>query len=429
MKNIMVVGSALMLLSTSAFASKARLQSLGEDKDGSYYISDYRNVYINPAELNTFGNKFFVEWGGTGTNLGSASLDQDSTPKAQGGVFHEMSNGLKLGVILGDETDVAALTRMLASNGAANALGFMQTADNVVDLFLAGKGSVNWGANLLYTSSKKETTGARYDQHAYALRAGASQGAWNASMLLALGAKAEAPDNANASTYKGKFGFRLGGGYDVSAQNKAFASYESYSWTQDNAATSERDGSFNKAIVGIGHTKKITESSTLFAKLQGDLTNIKLATSAGNTAEAKITRMSVPVTFGFEHSATEWLTVRGSVVENLYGTVKDEGLTTNFGTVNLGTISSGAATAGEFLRYLASARYGSSTTGNGGKKTLANSTTVNAGMTLKFGKIEIDGNIGATGSNRGTGDVASNTNAGVLSLDNLESRVGLTYNF
>jgi hypothetical protein len=37
MKNILLVGSALMMLSTSAFASKARLMSLGEDKDGSYY--------------------------------------------------------------------------------------------------------------------------------------------------------------------------------------------------------------------------------------------------------------------------------------------------------------------------------------------------------------------------------------------------------
>lgn len=429
MKKIITVGSAIMLLSTSAFASKSRLQALGEDKDGSYFISDFRNIYINPAELNSMGNKVVLEWGGNGTTLGGATLDGDDKTKAQGGVVYGLSNGMKLGVVLGDETDVAALTRMLASNGGANANGFMQTADNVVDVFLAGQSSVNWGVNFLYSASKDETTGNnKHDQNAYAVRLGASKDAWNAHMLLALGAKSNDSNDTNAPTYKGKFGMRVGGGYDISAETKAFGMYESYSWKQDNATTSEREGSFNKGIIGVGHTQKVSDSAKVYAKLQGDLTNIKLATSTGNTTEAKITRMSVPVSVGFEHQALEWLVIRGSVVQNLFGTVKDSGLTNNFGTVNMTTIGSGAATAGEWLRYLANARYGSSTTGNGGKKTIASSTAVNAGMTMKFGAVEIDGNIGSTAASR-AGTVGSNTNKGTLSFDNLESRVGMTYNF
>lgn len=417
MKNIMIVGSAVMLLSTSAFASKSRLQSLGEDKDGSYFISDYRNVYLNPAELNTFSNKVMLEWGGTGSALSAnTTLDTDEKPKAQGGMFYELSNGMKAGIILGDETDVAALTRILSSNGSAS---FMQTADNVLDLFLAGKGSVNWGANLLYTSSKSETTAARYEQSAYALRLGANQGAWNAGMLLALGAKADAPDISLAPTYKGKLGIRVNGGYELSAENKIFGMYETYAWKQANTGLAEREGSFNKAIAGIGHTKKVSETSTLFAKLQGELVNVKLA-AVSSTVEATINRLAFPVTIGFEHASTDWLTLRGSIVQNLYGTVKDAGLTANFAAAN-----------GPTIRTVANQKYGSSTSGNGGKKTLANSTLVNAGMTLKFGKLELDGNIGTTGSDRGTGTLGSTatTNVGVLSLDNLESRVGMTYNF
>lgn len=424
MKKIMIVGCALMLLSTSAFATKARLQALGEDKDGSYFISDYRNIYLNPAELNSMGNKAIFEWGNTGGTLGAvsrSSLDLDNATKAQGGVLYGLSNGLKVGAILGDETDVAALTRILASNGGAVNEG-LQSADNVVDLFVAGKAAVNWGANVLYTSSKSDTTGARYKQHSYAIRTGMSQDAWDLGLLLAIGAKAEAPDFTVAPVYKGKFGARLNGGYDLSPENKTFAMYENYSWDQTNNTTATRKGGFSKGLLGFGHTKKVSNNSAMFVKLQGELTHIQL-NSVGALAAAKIDRLIFPLSIAFEHTATELLVLRGSVVHNLYGTVKDEGLTANFGTAGLGSI-------GPAIRTLANAKYGSSTSGNGGKKTLPNSTTVNAGATLKFGSLEVDGLIGATpGSRTGAPGTTANTNTGTLTLDNLQTRVGLTYNF
>jgi hypothetical protein len=239
---------------------------------------------------------------------------------------------------------------------------------------------------------------------------------------MALGAKADAPDYTQVPTYKGKFGFRLGGGYDVSSSGKAFAMYEGYSWKQDNNSSLERGAKFNKMIVGYGHTQKISESSSLFLKGQADMTKVELEAVTGLVA-AKIDRISVPLTFGFEHVALEWLTLRGSVVQNLWGTVKDSGLTANLG-------NAGGASTGSIIRGLASQRYGSSTSGNGGKKTLANSTTVNAGATLKFGQLEVDGLIGATPASRtGTLGDTANTNAGVLALDNLETRVAMTYKF
>ena len=425
-----MVGSALMLLSTSAFASKARLMALGEDKDGSYFVSDYRNVFINPAELNSMKNMAVLEWGDKGStvggHLGGASLDFDNATKAEGGVLYGLSNGYKIGALLGDESDVASLTRVLASNGGADTEG-LQSADNVLDVFIAGKTNVNWGANLLYSQSKDETTGTtKHNSNFYAARLGASQDAWNAHLLLALGAKADRPNASLAPTYKGKFGARLGGGYDLSSSNKIFAMYENYKWDQANTTTATRVGIFTKTFLGFGHTQKITDSSTLFVKVQGEMTKIELK-SVGTLAAAKIDRIAAPINIGFEHSATEWLVIRGSVVQNLYGTVKDEGLAANFGTP---TSASDFTNMGKSIRLLAAGRYGSSTSGNGGKKTIANSTTVNAGATLKFSSLEIDGLIGATPSSRtGTLDSTANTNKGTLALDNLETRVGLTYNF
>jgi hypothetical protein len=191
MKKTLLVGSALMLLSTSAFATKARLIALGEDKDGSYYIPDYRNIYINPSELGSYGNLAVVEWGSTGRAVGGgATLDADNQTKAQGGVIYKLASGMSVGAILGDETDVAALTRMMASNAPLATDAFLQTADNVIDIFAAGEAStMKWGANLLYTEGNSKVTGSRYKQNSYATRLGLSGEGWNTHLLMALGAK------------------------------------------------------------------------------------------------------------------------------------------------------------------------------------------------------------------------------------------------
>ena len=95
--------------------------------------------------------------------------------------------------------------------------------------------------------------------------------------------------------------------------------------------------------------------------------------------------MGLPVTFGFEADATSWLTLRGSVGQN----------------VILNNRKNGA-----------------------NKSSDANTTTVNGGATLNFGKLAVDGLVGTTSS----AGVAGTKN-GVLSTSNLLTRVGVTYNF
>lgn len=432
MKNLLLISTVFALFSTSAFASKARLLALGEDKDGSYFISDYRNIFVNPSELNSMSDAVVFEWGTSGAAYQSASLDTDNNGKAQGGAFYTLSNGMKLGVNLGDETDVAALTRMLASNvynTTVSGLQFMQTADNVIDVFVAGKAAINWGVNALYTASKNDDVGTagtatRHNQHAYAVRLGANSGAWNTHLLMALGAKSNAPDLTYAPVYKGKFGARLGGGYDLSATNKLFGMYETYSWNQSNTQDAERKGSFSKGFVGVGHSEKLSQASTLFLKSSFELIDIKVD-AVGSKVGMKISKVTLPLSVGFEHAAYDWLVLRGSVVHNLWGTIKDSGLQENFGDYTGATTDSG-----KVIRALAFAKYGSSTSGTGGKKTIPNSTVVNAGATFKFNQIEVDGLIGATPASRaGVPGTAANTNQGILALDNLETRVGLTYHF
>jgi len=51
MKKTLVIAS-LAVLSTSAFASKARMEALGQGDGYSRYIMDTRSVFLNPAMVN-----------------------------------------------------------------------------------------------------------------------------------------------------------------------------------------------------------------------------------------------------------------------------------------------------------------------------------------------------------------------------------------
>ena len=64
--------------------------------------------------------------------------------------------------------------------------------------------------------------------------------------------------------------------------------------------------------------------------------------------------------------------------------------------------------------------------------TFDNTTDVNAGMSLTFGRLVIDGLIGfnGTGGNLGNGTATSTDDErGVFDTDRLLSRVGVTYSF
>jgi len=95
----MMIGSALLVLSTSAFASQARLQALGMsevDNDGMYYISDSRNIFLNPAHITGLSDQVMMDWGNQGAyvsatgNASDATVRTDYAPKAQGGVIKNM---------------------------------------------------------------------------------------------------------------------------------------------------------------------------------------------------------------------------------------------------------------------------------------------------------------------------------------------------
>lgn len=414
MKKLMMIGSALLVLSsTSAYATQARLLALGmkeTDNDGMYYIQDSRNIFLNVAYVNDYADQIVTEYGAIGASIaGSArtTLDKSNTPKAQGGVFKKFGS-MVYGVYLGNESNTSSLLRIAGSNSAARLL---QTADNQVDLFVAGDAGLKWGANLLYGAGKDETATIESKDSALATRFGLIGSNWDAHANISLGSKSERKDAASAdSEFKGKVGVHVGGSYNI-ADGKVFGYVKTYGWDQKLASATMVKGDFTSYYLGYGQDMTVNGSDKIFASLGARKTDVNIKFST----KAEVRHLVIPLTLGYEAKATEWLTLRGSVIQNLYGKRDNKFVTDNAGLNGLNAAAAGVVTN----------VYGAT-----GKSTIANSTEVNAGASLNFGQLTIDGLIGLTDSTGAVDDPGTTVGKkGVLSASNLETKVAATFKF
>lgn len=452
MKKMMMIGSALLVLSSSAFASQARLLALGmneTDNEGMYYISDSRNIFLNPAYVNLYPNQAVLEWGNTGTNasvLGTnsaATLNSSTSPKAQGGVFKKYGDFV-YGIYFGNESNTSSLLRIAATSalssvdGITNAGTFagtnskmLQTADNQVDLFFGGEAGLKWAGNVAFANGKDESRNSK-DAGA-AIRAGLIGLNWDAHVNVSTNSKSEASEAITAAglgivtpvtvsqKFEGKLGVQVGGSYLLDGSNRLFGYVKRYGWDQTDsfngyggaiAAIGGQNGTvkgdFTSYYLGWGRDFGVNNDAKLFTSLAAKKTDINLKF----TRKSEVRNTTVPLTLGYEVKATDWLTLRGSIVQNLYGH-KDNKNISNAGAT--GTQLNPVA------RGLIANIYGGT-----GKGTIANSTVVNAGAALNFGQLTVDGLIGTTDS---VGAASSTSKKGVLSLANLETSVGVTYKF
>lgn len=419
----LVLGTVLAVVSVPAFATKARLIALGEnvqDNIGSLYFSDSRNIFQNAAYANDYKNMFITEWGGSGVNTTSGVKgDTDTIPQAEGGVFKEIG-GYVYGLYLGAESpytnEIRSYSR-LADNST-----FHQ--DNQIDVFFAGQGSVKWGLNATYSASKDSTKGAR--QSSASIRGGFIADKLEGFLNIALKNEARIASATDAGVaingadkFQGKRGFEAGATYNLDFV-KVFGYVRHATWRHDansdlgGAATrtvydGKFDGTYWLYQVGAGKEHKLTDKTTLFAKLEYLSFNREVdPVSGAATKTVNLDDWRTPLTIGLEHDAASWLTVRGSISQNILSQ-EDNSYKGQEGSI-------------------APSVSGATGKRAPGKRSTANSTNVNAGATLKFGDLSFDGVIGTnTNNNTGIGDTKSEK--GILSLDNLMTRVAMTYKF
>ena len=314
MKKTLVI-AGLAVLSTSAFASKARMEALGQSSArGSEYINDSRNIFRNPALLNSNKNFIVTEWG-TAAN----AADSTTAPKAEGGFFREMGS-FNYGLYLG--------------NNAQKTNASFLDQDNALDLFLSGDMGVQWGAKLHYANAKDESGAFTKKNSALGLGLGVVSGDAEGYLNLDLSDKSDG-GSAAADQWKAKPSYLIGGSYKWSSIT-FFASYEATKYDETVSAVTTTKKTSN-ITVGAGRVHEINPTARVITDA-----HLTMSDDTNITATGKTKSSALPVTLGFEADATSWLTARGNVHQNvIIGQTKSvAGKTTT--TANSTTVDAGA---------------------------------------------------------------------------------------
>ena len=365
----------IALLSTSAFASKARLQALGEDTYGSFFIDDARNVTLNPAMLNFHKDFVIMEWGDT-----SNTLDAAATPKAEGGMF-KASGNMVYGLYFGDESNTGNELRSLAMG--ANAVH----ESNLTSFYVAGDAGVQWGVKFSYHDYSDETGASDVKSSATRAAFGVVSGDIEAFLNMGLSNTAEKGGNE----FEGKGSFQVGVTYGMGDIDYLL---DLRSIQVEDANGDEFKAQYTR--LGLAKTYKLNDKATAWASAWYKMDNQENDMTAVAAFESKKTYL--PVSMAVEVMVKDWLALRGSVASNVIGTEENA---------------------------------------NGDKKTIADSTVVSAGAGLIFGDLTIDGmiaNEGTTTCDASTTTETCNTEvagteAGTLGFGNMMSRVSMTYKF
>ena len=398
MKKQIVLATAAVLVSGSAFATKARMDALGQDLDGSWFIKDTRNAFYNPASVNGMKDYVVFESGD------AVAADAENTPNAEGGFF-KSSGDLTYGLYLGRTTrnlenynnnGITGLLETARNNingsvaaGTLQAAAAAQDAGDSLDLFVGGDMGVEWGARLTYANAKTEGTVER-KRNTLGLALGMNMGDLSAQADLLLADKAEGI-TATDDTFEQDLGLDLAVDYRM-GDSTFHIGYMKAGAENTVSGTLEVEASESILELGYARMMEVSSTSRWFYSAEYQMMKAEVTDKNGSTDTSETKGSQLPVTIGFESDATSWLTLRGSITQNvLIGSTENE--------------FTGGGTA------------------NGQSAALVDLTTVRLGATLNFGKLMVDGVIGT-----GTGG-ATTTQAGRLNLDQVMTRVGVHYWF
>ena len=201
----------------------------------------------------------------------------------------------------------------------------------------------------------------------------------------------------NKVEFKGKFGADLNFSYDVSKILKVFGRLQKQNVKGTLATFNEIN--VMKGEFGASKMYNFSKTNFIFAKALFKYQDTEYILRA-TTKNYDKKEVSIPLLVGVEGMPKEWLKLRGSVSMEIWGSDKVSGDTA--------TVTALTASLGQGM----------------GKRSSLGTTSANAGMTLVFGELEVDGLIAATSSTGTQG-----TKQGVVSLSNLMTRAALTYKF
>ncbi len=407
MKKHLIVAAGVAILSTSAFATKARMQALGQSTEtGSFYLSDTRNVWSNPAEINNTKDYVVLE-------VGSANIDATQDVGAEGGFFKEIgnftagiyygnrnkaNNVLRAGEAFETVNPYRALAELYDNDGVNTGQANFLTEGNGVDLFIGGDAGIQWGAHLNYmtnTLEKNALASASSTQaginnfeketESLGLDFGVIAGDINAWLNMNLKDESKGGSVVKDSWEADK-GLDLGAGYALGNGMSVTVNYVKSGFSYKPAGVETTTGETSSFAVNFAKVWEMSSNGRVFGAFDYTRSTAEITDKTSGGKKYKLEVVSPIATFGFEADANSWLTLRGS----FEGGIGLPGLAIRSLEVTHDTVKGDTS----FARTAVS---------------------VNTGATLNFGKLKIDGTIGTTG--------------GTLKLDTLLSNVSMHYWF
>ncbi|MBS1959724.1 MAG: hypothetical protein JST80_09655 [Bdellovibrionales bacterium] len=417
MKNI-ILGLLVILTAAPAFASRARLEALGESKFGSYYINDDRNIFLNPAQMIDYKKKAFFEFGGdpqTPTSLLDRSVLAN---RAQGGYVSPIGDDMAIGVYYNNTTD-RALDFVGQINGfifvtAGSATNTFIAPDSQIEVLLAGKGGMGWGLSLLYAGNNTKTANLEKTASVLGARLGLISGDLQLMSTVGLLSKSEVLVAGATNELKGKLSIDFAATYKMDDQTLfgKFTIYGADVTNQTVFATTTPTELRNIGFgVGMGRKHEMTKSTNMYCRFEADYLKQGVekvpATLSAALAAPAVTYWNVPLVVGAESQALDWLAIRGSIQYSLVGQ--------QIGA--RGLISSGA--------------------GENTMNSLGGTTTVAAGVGMTFGDLQIDGLVATNGTQPAVTGYGTQPGFGTAPMSNTSfgfgngmlSRIAATYSF
>jgi hypothetical protein len=373
MKNILFV--LVSLFSLQAFATKARLASLGH----SFHIVDPQGVYSNPLRLLQFSNLVLIESGVTAAT--------SSTDNAEGAVFFNINDSSRMAVSFGNNNDLVQNGRRF-TNSIVGASTY-RTPQNMLHTFYGVKdGDKLYSMGLFYSNFNDKLNALTDSSSGFLL--GYRNGIFSAFGSYAL---ANAVEAAAGKKFDGSGAFRLAGRYTI---DEILYALDLGGWANKSSTLGTENEAYANRSVSLRMIKSLKKDGNEVFYGLGVISNtIDCKKQASASCTTKFSSLNLPIIIGTEVNASDWLTLRGAITQSLpISTVKDEiGLPV--------AATSGVTGASGALSDLAAQ---------------PNTTTLALGAGIKFNKITIDGSLGTATTQ------AVNTTA-------LMTQVGLTYNY
>lgn len=384
MKKLLII--AIAITSVNAFATRARMTALGN----SVHVMDTQRAYNNPSDIFSFGDYVNLESGATAASGTAKGAD------TEGMVVRTMGDA-KFGFSIGHRSENASgytdglrsIIRQTVIAPTANAVH----QQNPIEITYGQKAAdMVWAGTLVYSNYNDKAN--KEKESSAGFRLGGRTGAWDFYWKQGL---LNTASKDGSYDFKGKAGTSFFGGYNM-GNLYAWGYAEMVEASVDKKGTlvlSVSDLSVKATTFKVGATASMKkDGGEVF--YGASLENVdKKVSFGGANVETKTTSLNMPVILGMEVDANSWMTLRGSITQNVL--IADSKVETTPSTAN-------AAFRANDVEFAP------------GK----NSTVVAVGAGLKFNKVTVDGTLsGLTGATAGQN----------LDGNSLLSQVGLTYMF